>query len=595
MRKKYEELTAEEQRKVRESYTDAMDFDRQDPLFGLSREELSGPTLSRRTALRLFAAAGTLSAAHLLPSVGIPEAKAATGGHLRCGWANVGEIRTLDPAKMNQVAQFQITSNVLSGLMHLDSQFVPYGDAAESWTISDDGKEYVFKLREGMVFHNGDPFTSKDVVYTYNRSRDKDKSFHYRVLNNVVGCEALNDLEVKLVLGKPQASLLTKTLQRSFGRAMTIVNQRALEEMGEANYGLAPVGTGPFKVTEHQLGQGVVLERFDKYYDPERPKLDKITYKPISDAEPLAAAIEAGDVDLIGGGGGIALELLDRFETNPDLTVVTTPGAGFQGVFINPHREPFKVSDFNKPVEELMKEPGFMVRLAIAKGLDRERFLKQATFGRGAPAYGSINQAMGFFFDTELGSQSAQSYDLEAARKLLADAGYPDGKGFPKLSIKTSVQNRRDAQIVAGILKRNLNIEVGVETREGSVNLDEFLAMKWDMMRIGSGGDYDPDDAIVDWMQTASKFNGTRRDKSKMAFGYFSEKRADELITAQQFETDLEKRKAMVQEADRITSDKVAAAFLFHPVDRMVYRKNVNYPAEAQVPGLADMDRVSLS
>ena len=136
---------------------------------------------------------------------------------------------------------------------------------------------------------------------------------------------------------------------------------------------------------------------------------------------------------------------------------------------------------------------------------------------------------------------------------------------------------------------------INVDTREGSVLLDEFLTMNYDMMRLGSGGDYDPDDAIVDWLQTNSKFNGSKRDKTAFPFGYFSEKRADELITAQQFETDLDKRKAMVQEANRITSDKVAAAFLYHPVDRMVFRKNVNYPADARIPGLADMDRVSLS
>ena len=95
--------------------------------------------------------------------------------------------------------------------------------------------------------------------------------------------------------------------------------------------------------------------------------------------------------------------------------------------------------------------------------------------------------------------------------------------------------------------------------------LQDFLAMNFDLGRLGSGGDFDPDDAIVDWMQTDSKFNGLKRDKEKMPFGYWSNKEADELIDQQRLETDLEKRKAMVQKANRLTSEKVACAFLHHP------------------------------
>src|SRR6185437_8606836 len=128
-------------------------------------------------------------------------------------------------------------------------------------------------------------------------------------------------------------------------------------------------------------------------YDPERPKLDKVTIKPILDAEPLAAAIEAGDIQLIGG-NPVPPQLMDRFLGNPDLTVSIVPGPGFQSVWLNPWRDPFRVSDFNKPVSELMKEKGFKVRLAIAKAMDRPAFIKQALFGRGVPAFGSINPAM---------------------------------------------------------------------------------------------------------------------------------------------------------------------------------------------------------
>jgi ABC-type transport system substrate-binding protein len=588
------DLTSVDRKKLQEELEHAYDFDPKDPLFGLTPQELSGPRVERRAVLRLMAAAGTLSAWHLLPGTGVKSAAAASGGHLRCAWAGASEIVTLDPARMNQVLQFQITSNVLSGLTHINAQLIAQPDLAKDWTVSDDGKEWIFNLREGVKFHNGDPFTADDVLYTYNRSKDPEKSIHSRVLLNVADVVKLGDHSVKIVLKAPQASFLTKTLERSSGRAMTIVSRGALESMGPAQYGLAPVGTGPFRLTSHKLGQGVVLERNEGYYDPDRPRLDKVTITPVSDPEPLAAAIEAGDVDLIGGNTPAA-ELIDRFEANPDLVVNQVSDPGFQAVWMNPHRPPFQVADFNKPIGELLKEKGFKVRLAIAKALDRDRFIERAMFGRGIPAFGSINPAMGFYFDPDLGKDSPQRYEPEVARKLLAEAGYPDGKGFPKLKLLHNPANRRRSQVIAEILKRNLSIEVELETKDGPVVLQDYLKMDFDTAILGSGGDFDPDDAIVDWMQTDSKFNGLNRDKDKMAFGYFSDKRADELIDAQRLETDLEKRKAMVQEANRITSEKVACAFLYHNVSILVYRKSVNYPDISRIPALVEFDRITLA
>jgi peptide/nickel transport system substrate-binding protein len=593
MKTRHQVLKHEDQR-IRDELRHAYDFDPRDPLFGLSRTALSGPRLDRRTTLRLLAAAGTLSAWHLMPGIGTRPAAAQAGGELNAGWAGVGEIRTLDPAQINQVLQFQVSSNVLSGLTHINAESVAEGDLAEDWTVSDDGTEYTFKLREGVTFHSGDPFTAEDVVFTYNRSKDPEKSIHSAVISNVQDVVAVDDHTVRIVLGAPQASFLTKTLERSSGRAMTVVSRGALEELGEAQYGLTPVGTGPFRATAHQLGQSVVLERFEDYYDPDRPKLDKVTITPIIDAEPLAAAIEAGDIQLIGG-NPIAPEIVDRFLENPDLVVSIVPGPTFQSVWMNPWREPFAVSDFNKPLEELMQENGFKVRLAIAKALDRDRYIEQAQFGRGTPAYGTINPAMGFFFDPGLAETSNQRFDLEEAKRLLAEAGYPDGEGMPPLRIIHTPDQRREVQVIANILKTNLGIELELDTKDFPVLIDEFDKMNFDMVRLGSGGDYDPDDGLVDWMQTSSKFNGRLRDKDKMPFGFFSDARVDQLIDQQRLATDPEQRKALVQEANKITSDKVASAFVFHQMDILVHHNGVNFPPESRIPGLVDLDRTTVS
>ena len=582
--------------KAEAEFRDALDFDQRDPLFGLSQAEMSGPMLSRRATLRLLAAGGALTMAHVLPGLRPNPAMAAGhgGGELRCAWAGVAEIVTLDPARINQVLQFQIASNVMSGLMHINNDLVAEGDLAESWEISADGLTYTVKLREGVTFHNGDAFNADDVLYTFARSSDPEQSIHSRVIANVTDLEKLNDFEVRFTLSKPQASFLTKALERASGRAMTIVSRRAIEEMGLSQYGLTPVGTGPFRITEHQLGGAVVMEKFAEYFDPERPKLDKITITPVDGTEPLAAALEAGDIDYIGG-NPVPSELLDRFKANPDLTVDIKPGPGFQSVWINPWHEAMRVEDFNKPIEELMTESGFKVRLALAKALDRDLFIQQAMFGNGVAAHGSINAAMGFYFDENLAQTSLQAFDPEGAQQLMADAGYPGGEGFPTLKLQTTPNTRRAGLVVANIYKQVLGITVEVDPQEFSVGIEQFNKMDFDLRLGGSGGDYDPDDGLVDWMQTNSKFNGPDRDKDQYPFGFWSETESDALVDEQAATADPDARRELVMKANKITSDKVCCGFLFHPVDALVHSNRVTVPTESRIPGLHDFDRVTIS
>ena len=592
---KRKDAEAAKQEALDREIEEARDYDAEDPLFGLSVEDLSGPKLSRRTVLRLMAAAGLLSAVRFAPGLeSAAFAQGTSGGHLKAGWAGAAQVTTLDPAQIDQVLEFQIASNVLSGLTHITPKLVAEGDLAEDWTVTPDGLHYTFKLRKGVTFHNGDAFTADDVIFTYNRSKDPKQSIQSSVLAGVDSVDKIDDYTVRFNLSAPQASFLVKVTERASGRALAIVNQRALKEMGTAGYGLKPVGTGPFMVTAHQLGQGVELAKFDKYYDPTRPKLDRVTITPISEPEALAAAIEAGDIQLIGGNPPAA-ELIDRFVANKDLVVSQIPGPGFQSVWINPWRDPMKVTDFNKPFSELVKEKGFMVRLAIAKALDRKDYIKRAQFGRGVPAFGSINPAMRYYYDDAIDGTSEQRFDAAAAQKLLADAGFPGGKGFPTLKLTTTAAGKRESLIIADILKRNLGINVELDIQDFSVLIQHFDANDYDILRVGSGGDYDPDDGLVDWMMTSSKFNGPNRDKSTQTFGYFSDDQVDKLIDEERIQPDLPKRKALVQQANKLTSDKVASAFLYHPADILVYRKEVGYPAESRIPGLVDLDRTTLS
>ena len=145
------------------------------------------------------------------------------------------------------------------------------------------------------------------------------------------------------------------------------------------------------------------------------------------------------------------------------------------------------------------------------------------------------------------------------------------------------------------MLKRNLNIDVRLDPKDFPVLIEDGDKMNYDLMRLGSGGDFDPDDGLVDWMRTDSKFNGRLRDTDEMPFGYWSDAAVDELIAEQAVTADPEKRRELVREINAITSNKLASAFIYHPADILVYRNTVNFPPESRIPQLVDMDRITLS
>ncbi|MGQ0549907.1 MAG: ABC transporter substrate-binding protein [Armatimonadota bacterium] len=548
----------------------AADYDPQDPRLGLNWEDLSSYRISRREMIRLMIATGATGYLATLLRPQPVLAQGSPGGELKAGW-DVREFTNFDPAFVNQVVQFSVYSNVLGGLTHIDAGLIARPDLAESWEVSPDGLTWTFRLRRNVRWHNGDRFNADDVIFTFNRTRDPATGHLARsVIAPVERAEKLDDFTIRFHLSEPRASFLLKITERTSGRVLTIVNRRALQEMGR-EYTRRPIGTGPFRMTEHRLGERVVLEKFPDYYISGRPMLDRVTIFNIEEPATLASALESGQVEFI---NNVPEALFARLKGNRDIAFSDADDPGFQSIFFNLRRDKReKIGKDRLPTDDPR------VRLAVAKALDRQELIQKALFGQGVPAYGPIPRAQKQYF-RDLGAASPQRFDPEDARRLMREAGFADGFSI-KMLVTPGV--RRRAEVIADILRRHIRVNVELEVVDFPVQVQRFnFTGQWEWCQIGSGGDPDPDDSIDDWFASRSRFNN---------FGY-SNSQVDALNAAIKETPDVSKRVRWVQAAVDLIARDAPAAFLFHNVESVAFRRNVR--GFVHIPGLRDLDTVTV-
>ena len=476
------------------------------------------------------------------------------GGHLKLG-NRVTEFTNLNPATVNQVIQFSITAEVLSGLVQLDPELRPAPDLAESWSVSEDLLEYTFELRENAKFHTGRQFTADDVVYTYDHQLDPDtQSIHTKGLEGVNRPEKVDDYTVKISTAFPRASFLTKVVERASGRVMTIVDSETIAAVGEGGFNRMPVGVGPFRITEHNFGESLELEAArDTYYDPTVPCVDMVTMNNIPEDNTLIAALATGEVDII---YGFAPQFWDQLEDTPKVVVDTTPDVGFQMLAFNMRgdREE-KTGIANAPWDDIN------VIYALGRALDRDAFIDRSFQGRSIPSYGPIPPGQKYYF-RDLSENSRRKYDPDSARQLMADAGYADGF---EVKVMTTSGNRVPLEVLGALLKEEINVTLVPEIVEASVYQPRRAAGEYQGFVGGSGGDPDPDDAIDDWFADGSKFN---------TYGY-NDETVNRLNLKQKAAVDLDERLEHVLGISERMDETFHGVFLYHNVQRTAYRENV--------------------
>jgi peptide/nickel transport system substrate-binding protein len=477
---------------------------------------------------------GTPVAAGTASTSATQAPKGKQGGTLTMGY-NVQQLLQLDPARIStgRVAG-ELLPQICSALVQFDEKLNVIPDLAEKWEISDDGLTYTFHIRTGLTFHDGAPCTAQDFVYTYNRTLDpKLASPHANKLSGVTAAEAPDDQTFKLTFKAPFAPFLATTCTRGPGRALTPVSKTSMEKMGNDESLLKPVGCGPFKLVLDSVNaqSGFTMEAFDGYYGG-RPLLDKIVVKFIPEPASQVNALAAGDIDMF---NEIPPQGYSQLEGNDKVTVEKIHGTNWIAVQFNTAKPPFDNQD---------------ARMAVAKGIDRDKFIKTALFGLAEPSVGAIAPAFGWATQTEADlKEDPEKYDEAAAKQLADSSGLSKTK--PELLASAS-DHRNEDEIRNQLLKIGVNVTLNL-LQDSDYN-DRWQKGDYQMAIQGSVVDADPDDNDYNFFYPDGPWNT----------GKWNRPQAKALLDDERATTDQAKRAKDFQDLQDLARKEAAFAFLYH-------------------------------
>jgi peptide/nickel transport system substrate-binding protein len=363
--------------------------------------------------------------------VNAQDAKTITVGHSET-------IRSMDPYRHTSITDWAAHYSLYDPLIYMNTEgaFVPC--LATSWEIPDP-TTYVFHLRKGVTFHNGKPFTARDVKYSIDRLYAKETAAPQILWwpKNKPEVTVVDDYTAKLTLDKPFAPLLASIW------LLAILPEGAADDKA---FFENPIGTGPFKFVKYVHGSIYIVEAYDRFWGG-RPKVDRVVWRQILEPAARVAALLAGDTDLIPM--GVPPEDLDRLRKNPKIVVQETGTTGTRFLVLNNAVKPF--SDVR-------------VRQAIWHAIDLEGIVDAIMLGTVGMAKAPMSEKTFGYPDKPPGPYP---YDPEKARQLLKEAGYPNGFKTEYLVYSGNIYPKDDevALAIQGMLGE-VGIEVEILTKE---------------------------------------------------------------------------------------------------------------------------------
>ena len=398
-------------------------------------------------------------------------------------------LNQLFPAKATIGEEYIYNVLVFSGLVGIDQNLKFYGDLAERWESSDDLKTWTFFLRKGVKFHHGKELDSNDVITTFKLIADPKTGSSARTHMDLVETfEAVDKYTVRFKLKISYAGFAQLMVERQ----MKIIPADRLDKLSTE-----PSGTGPFKFKSYTPGDKLELVKHTEYFEKGLPKLDGVVFRIMPENAARVAAIESGSVDLV---WNLPLESIDKLKQNKNLTVDAVPTSTWDGIVMGNKTKPFD---------------DVRVRRAVLLALDKAQLAQFAVFGHGAPTHSPISPRHPYF-----NKQLSLKPDVAQAKKLLAEAGYPNG--FPiTLHVPVGRPTRERMAIAVQHMLKQVNIQVEV-VRMPYNRFQTEVSGKSPFYMDGYFTRPTLDTSTYPWYHTSGSWN-TR-------MWHFSSKRMDELL-----------------------------------------------------------------
>ena len=376
------------------------------------------PGLTRRQALLATAGAGIFAALPRVRSQTValqeedlvrPEGPTAPTGAARPGGRLVAgtprEPDSLHPWLASSVAALDVLEGVMDGLLRYTAEGKLRPALAEGFSISEDGLTYTFALRQGVRYHNGEPFSGEDFIVAWELSQDREFAALTTLgWQKVESVDLPDDATLVVTTTEPYAPFLSTV-------ATTYLCPRAALAEGTDSFrevfSSAPIGTGPFQVTGWEPGNRVALERWDSYWGV-AARLEGIDYRVLPDVDALLASLAAAEIDLAGGAGAIPPPRVDEATGIPDLTVLRHGTMNWQHIDL-------------KQMDFLQETP---VRQALDFATPRERIIEEILSGRAIPAFADQSPESWAYSET----LRPRPFNPERAASLLDDAGLRPGE-----------------------------------------------------------------------------------------------------------------------------------------------------------------------